>query len=51
VRFGNAVPPSTAEVIFAYIRKHLEDVDGICKSKEVVKMESEENRHKESELE
>jgi site-specific DNA-cytosine methylase len=34
-RFGNAVPRSIAEVIFAYIRKHLEDVNGICKSKPV----------------
>jgi hypothetical protein len=33
------------------MRKHLEDVDGNCKSKEVGEMESEENRHKEPELE
>jgi DNA (cytosine-5)-methyltransferase 1 len=38
-QIGNAVSPSIAEVIFAYITKHLEDVDGICKSKEVGEME------------
>jgi hypothetical protein len=49
-QIGNAVPPSIAEAIFPYIRKRLEDVNGICKSKEVGEVEGEETRHKEPEL-